>query len=240
MMKIAKIMKLTLLVSSISLVTSCDYVERLDNESRNSLYYEKVALKVSQDNRLLKSEINKLRYEVETLKAKNNYLKIQLKEKEGKKQQRAIASLKRDLPTNDLVKFEVYNWTPEQILSIANKAFQKKEYEKAAQFFNTFATQYPNHDKKDDLFLLQAGISSFESGNHDMWVKKYLGKLVATYPTSPYYRSAKLWLGLSHLKTRDHKAFFGIVEEFRKKYRNTDEWKILSAHYEEIVQKYKQ
>ena len=240
MMNIAKIMKLMLLSIAVLMVTSCDYVKRLNNESRNSLYYEKVALKVSQDNRLLKSEMNKLRYEVETLKAKNNYLKIQLKEKEGQKQKRAIASLKKDLPANDLVKFEVYNWTPEQILSIANKAFQKKEYEKAAQFFNAFATQYPNHDKKDDLFLLQAGISSYESGNHDVWVKKFLGKLVAAYPTSPYYRSAKLWLGLSHLKTRDHKAFFGIVEEFRKKYRNTDEWKILSAHYEEIVQKYKQ
>lgn len=239
-MKIAKFFKLTLILIASTLVTSCDYVERMASESRNSLYYEKVALKVAQDNRLLKSEINKLRYEVETLKAKNNYLSIKLKEKEGLKQQRAIASLKKDLPSQDLVKYEVYNWTPDQVLSIAHKEFQKKNYEKAAQFFNTFATQFPNHNKKDDLFLLQAGVAAYESGNHEKWVQKYLGKLVQSYPTSPYYRSAKLWLGLSHLKTRDHQAFFKIVEEFRKKYRNTDEWKILSAHYEEIVQKYKQ
>lgn len=239
-MKIANLLKLTLFLIAGTLVTGCDYVEHVANESRNSLYYEKVALKVAQDNRYLKSEINKLRYEIETLKAKNNYLSIQLKEKEGLKQQRAIASLKKDLPRKDLVKFEVYNWTPEQVLSIAHKEFQKKNYEKAAQFFNTFAIQFPNHNKKNDLFYLQAGVAAYESGNHDLWVEKYLGKLVQTYPTSPYYRSAKLWLGLSHLKARDHQAFFKIVEEFRKKYRNTDEWKILSAHYEEIVQKYKQ
>lgn len=230
---------LSILIASF-LVGGCDYVDRLANESKNSLYYEKVALKVSHDNRLLKSEINKLRYEIETLKAKNNYLSIKLKEKEGKKQQRAIASLKKDLPSQDLVKFDVYNWTPEQILSIANKEFEKKNYEKSAQFFHTFAVHFPDHKKKDDLFLLQAGVASFESGNHNQWVQKYLGNLVANYPTSPYYRSAKLWLGLSHLKSKDHKAFFNIVEEFRKKYRNTEEWKILSAHYEEIVQKYKQ
>ena len=44
---------------------------------------------------------------------------------------------------------------------------------------------------------------------------------------------------MTHLKLGDEQAFFNTAEEFRKKYRNTPEWNILSGHYEKIVQKYK-
>ena len=37
-------------------------------------------------------------------------------------------------------------------------------------------------------------------------------------------------------KTED---FYSTVEEFRKKYKNTPEWEILRAHYEDITQKFK-
>ena len=57
------------------------------------------------------------------------------------------------------------------------------------------------------------------------------------YPTSSYYRSAKLWVALTHMKLGDKQKFFATVEEFRKKYRNTNEWKILSAYYEKIEEK---
>ena len=57
------------------------------------------------------------------------------------------------------------------------------------------------------------------------------------YPTSQYYRSAKLWKSLTYLQMGDKKKFFATVEEFRKKYRNTKEWKILSAYYEKIEEK---
>ena len=233
------IAKKFLLVTSMAMFASCDYIDQVAEKSRRTLYYEKAALKIARDNRLLKAEVNKLKYEIETLKAKNNYLSIKLQEKAGKKQQRALASLKKDLPEQDLVKYDVYRWTPEQVLSIAHKEFEKKNFEKAAQFFNAFAVNFPNHQKKNDLFLFQAGVAAFESGKHSDWVQEFLGGLVQNYPTSPYYRSAKLWLGLSHLRNKNHNEFFSIVEEFRKKYRNTDEWKILSVHYEEIVQKYK-
>jgi outer membrane protein assembly factor BamD (BamD/ComL family) len=57
------------------------------------------------------------------------------------------------------------------------------------------------------------------------------------YPTSQYYRSAKLWVALTNLKLGEKKKFFATVEEFRKKYRNTNEWKILSNYYEKIEEK---
>jgi len=46
-------------------------------------------------------------------------------------------------------------------------------------------------------------------------------------------------MALTYLQLGDDQKFFTTVEEFRKKYRNTEEWKVLSPHYEKIVQKFK-
>ncbi len=60
---------------------------------------------------------------------------------------------------------------------------------------------------------------------------------MSQYPTSKFFRSAKLWSSLTHLKMGNKDRFMATVEEFRKKYRNSPEWKILSKYYESIEEK---
>jgi len=50
---------------------------------------------------------------------------------------------------------------------------------------------------------------------------------------------AKLWLALAQYNQGEHQKFLATVEEFRLKYRNTEEWKILSRYYEDINYKVK-
>jgi outer membrane protein assembly factor BamD (BamD/ComL family) len=88
-----------------------------------------------------------------------------------------------------------------------------------------------------DEFYFKAGISAFESGSHHDWTITHFDNLMSKYPTSQYFRSAKLWIALTHMKMGNKKKFFATVEEFRKKYRNTPEWKILSSYYEKIEEK---
>lgn len=229
--------KLFLLALSFIFV-SCDYVDQVSQRAREVQGYELAALRLAKENRELKAEINKLNFELENMKSKNNFLKLKVK-KMGKKTNREIASVAPVSPENDLVKFSTYKWTPTQVLAIAENEMDKKNYEKAAQFFHSFAVNYPGHQDANDHFYYQAGVSAYESGNHDEWSLQHFEKLVQDYPTSPYYRGAKLWMALTHLKLGHQDKFYTTVEEFRKKYRNTKEWKILSNHYEKIVQKYK-
>ena len=98
---------------------------------------------------------------------------------------------------------------------------------------------FPTHELVDDQVLFQAGVAAYESKKHYNWALAGLQRIIVEYPSSRFYRGAKLWTSLSHLKVGNKAAFFNIVEEFRKKYRNTKEWKILRSHYEEIVKKYK-
>ena len=236
---------LSLLVLLTALTTGCDFVEELEEKSARINRFESVALNLAKENRNLKSQISQLKYDIQRLKSEKNYLTIQLnKTKEGKadhkpKASREIASVPTGNIKNDLVNYNVYKWSPSQVLAMAEKEFEQKNFEKSAQFFHTFKTQFKDHKRIDDQFLFQAGVAAYESGNHPEWVLETLGKLVKVYPTSKYYRGAKLWMALTHLQLGDEQKFFTTVEEFRKKYRNTAEWKVLSQHYEKIVQKYK-
>ena len=45
--------------------------------------------------------------------------------------------------------------------------------------------------------------------------------------------------GLVDLRKGEKKKFFNVVEEFRKKYRNTKEWELISGHYYEIYKNFK-
>lgn len=230
----------------ITFFSSCDQVAQIEEKARKINNYEQVAYSLSKENRELKLEISRLQDQIQVLKTEKSYLKIKLDEQVGEVSKvnetiasRGLASLPPINPVNDLVKFEVYKWTPSQVLAMAEQEFKKKNFEKSAQFFTTFSDQFPNHEKINDEFLFQAGVASFESKNHPEWTLAHLEKLVKTYPTSNYYRGAKLWMALTHLQLGNQEKFFETVEEFRKKYRNTDEWKILSPHYEKIIQKFK-
>jgi len=137
------------------------------------------------------------------------------------------------------VKYSVYKWTPDKLLAIGVKEFHFKHYNKAAQFYNEYITRFPKHSKISDDVLFQAGVSAYESKKHYKWAASHFKLLVEKYPRSRYFRGAKLWLALSNLNLGEHKKFMNTVDEFRKKYRNTEEWKILSRYYEQIAVKYK-
>ncbi|MBI2520571.1 MAG: hypothetical protein HYV97_09135 [Bdellovibrio sp.] len=224
------------------LFTACDMVKRFEQRAAQVNNYEARSLELARENRLLNAQISDLKYELEGHKSKNAYLQLQLGAgKTGTDRSPAsVPTVRSVYPENDLVNQATFKWGAKELMATAQKEFEQKNYEKSAQFFQTFIEQYPGHEALNDSVLFQAGVASYESGKHIDWVLKNLDTLLVKYPTSKHYRGAKLWMALAHLKQGDSKAFFGTVEEFRKKYRNTTEWQILSAHYERILQKYKE
>lgn len=202
------------------------------------LKYEKKSLALAKENRLLQKTISDLKYEISQLESKNKYYTAQAMGKVPV-QKREIASIPSP-KTNDLVNYEVYKWTPEKLLAIGEKEFHFKNYEKSAQFYSELIDRFPKHEIVDDRVLFGAGVAAFETGKRYEWSEKYLARLVKDHPKSEFYRGAKLWLALSQYNQGQHQKFLKTVEEFRLKYRNTDEWKILSRYYEDISYKVKQ
>lgn len=225
-----------LLIAILATGSGCELASRVEQRAYQINRYENVALSLSKQNRELEAEIARLKYEVQTLKAKNQFLQLQLDEK--KPSARVPASIPSFSVKEDLVKFDVYKWKPDDLLAVAEKEFGK-DHERSAQFYQALSVYYPGHHKIDDKFLFKAGISAYESGKHPEWVLHNMQTLIEKYPASEFYRGAKLWSAMTYLNLGNEKAFFATAEEFRKKYRNTPEWKILSGHYEKIVQKYK-
>lgn len=203
------------------------------------LQYEKKALSLAKENRLLQVKISSLEFKVSELESKNKYFASQSQVKKETTPERKIASIPQT-NTNDLVNYEIYKWTPEKLLAIGEKEFHFKNYEKSAQFYNELINRFPKHALVSDRVLFGAGVAAFETGNRYQWSEKYLARLVKDHPKSEFYRGAKLWLALSQYNQGEHKKFLVTVEEFRLKYRNTEEWKILSRYYEDISYKIKQ
>lgn len=200
--------------------------------------YEKKALALAKENRLLLKKISDLNYKVAELESKNKFY-LSLTDKKQQIPERKIASIPAT-NTNDLVNYEIYKWTPEKLLAIGEKEFHFKNYEKSAQFYNELISRFAGHAIVNDRVLFGAGIAAFETGNRYEWAEKYLSRLVKDHPKSQFYRGGKLWLALSQYNRGDHQKFLKTVDEFRLKYRNTDEWKILSRYYEDISYKVKQ
>ena len=241
-------MKSTILLAFIVLATGCSklsekvtYIKHLNHKAELINHYEKVSLNLAKRNRELEIELSEVKYELQKMKTQNSFLAMKEKEKEGETLEstpsRSIASI--GPVDKDFVEQKIYNWSPEQLVATADKEFEEKNYEKAAQFYQTLVLNFPSSSEVDERLLFQAGMAAFESDKHD-WTMNNLQMLVKKYPNSKYYRGAKLWMALTNLKLGKKKEFFNTVEEFRKKYRNTQEWAILSAHYENIMQKYKE
>ncbi len=233
------------LLASCLLVSGCNLdVKSIEHKAAKINKYELVALKLAKENRELKAKVKGLEFEVQKLKQDQAFYKSQKlgsathaeATEHGGGRTPASSAPAFDVK-KDYVEFKTYKWTAEDMLKIADKELKSKNFEKAAQFYTSLATYYPEHKKIDDEFLFKAGISSYESGSHHEWTLKHFEALMVKYPTSSYYRSAKLWVALTHMKLGDKQKFFATVEEFRKKYRNTNEWKILSAYYEKIEEK---
>ena len=135
--------------------------------------------------------------------------------------------------SKDLVQFEIYQWSPEKLLGVAEKELHFKKYEKSAQFYNELIKRFPDHNIIDDKTYFGAGIASYEAKKHSQAIKHF-SSLVSKYPKSNFYRGARLWMAMSEYNSGNHRKFASTVEEFRTKYRNTEEWKILSKYYEDI------
>lgn len=195
-------------------------------------HYEVKSYNLLKENRILKAQIDQLKYDMKALEAKNSFLEIKLNQ--GKA--RTVASTESKV--NDLVNYDVYKWSMKDMLAVGQKEFGLKNFEKSAQFYNEALTRFSKDKLVTEEVLYQAGMSAFKS-KHYNWSMDHLGRLIAEYPTSKYYRGAKLWVAMSQHETGEKDKFFKTVEEFRLKYRNTDEWKILSKHYENFYQKYK-
>ncbi len=222
----------------------------IEKKAQKFNHYEAVSLKLAKENRELKAEIKRLEFEIEKVKnggpstvahhAPEHSTHSEHNGHSDGHQKREIASVTPMLESNlktDFVQFKTYKWHAEDMHSIADKEFKSKNFEKASQFYYSIVENYPHYNKIDDEFYFKAGISAYESGSHHEWTLKHFSVLMKDYPTSKYYRSAKLWVALTHLKQGEKKKFFETVEEFRKKYRNTSEWKILSSYYEKIEEK---
>ena len=254
-------MKNTLLLSCLVLpfLASCGLDKEMAKIEHKAILinkYENVALKLARENRELHAQVKRLEFEVQKLKQDNAF-------KAGKSQEhgvpsvasaghgnshddahaapsRGIASVKPAAPLvvkKDLVEFKTYKWSAEDMMKIADKEFKAKNFEKAAQFYSSIVLYYPQFKHFDDEFYFKAGISAYESGAHHDWTLEHFSALMEKFPTSQYFRSAKLWVALTHMKMGEKQKFFATVEEFRKKYRNTNEWKILSSYYEQIEEK---
>jgi tetratricopeptide (TPR) repeat protein len=200
---------------------------------------EKKALSLARENRLLQAKISDLQYQVSQLESKNKYFTAQVKAgREPIAPARSIASVPK-ISTNDLVNYDVYKWTPEKLLAIGEKELHFKNYEKSAQFYNELIQRFPDHEIISDRVLFGAGVAAFETGKRYEWSSRHLERLVKHHPKSEFYRGAKLWLALSQYQQGEHQKFIDTVEEFRLKYRNTNEWKLLSRYYEDISYKVK-
>jgi tetratricopeptide (TPR) repeat protein len=199
--------------------------------------YDKKSHVMNQKLIALEIENNNLKAKIDKLVAKNQYLALKSGgASSSKRTYRSIASVENK--GEDYVQYDVYQWKAEKLLAIAEKELFFKNYEKAAQFYNTFLNKHPSHELISDEVLFKAGYASYEAKKYYGEAKKHFTRLIASHPRSSLYRSAKLWLGLSYFNTGDKKKFMATVEEFKSKYRNTTEWKILSKHYEEIAYQY--
>lgn len=197
---------------------------------------EQVNLALAKENRQLRTKISDLQYQVSQLESKARYAIAQ--QTTPVSAGRTIASIPRP-SANDLVNYEIYKWTPEKLLAIGEKELHFKNYEKSAQFYNELIHRFPKHEIVSDRVLFGAGVAAFETGKRYDWTEQHLSRLVKEHPKSQFYRGAKLWLALAQYNQGHHEKFLTTVEEFRLKYRNTDEWKILSRYYEDISYKIK-
>lgn len=231
-------LKASLLI--LPLLASCKVdMKKIEEKAAMINHYENVSLKLARDNRNLHAKIKRLEFEIEKLKQEKSYhqIKTTVESAHG----RTIASVAPIAPPidtkKDYVEFKIYKWHAEDLMKIADKEFKEKNYEKAAQFYTSLINNYPTNKHISDEFYFKAGIAAYESGEHHDWTLAHFEALMSKYPTSQYFRSAKLWIALTHLKLGDKQKFYATVEEFRKKYRNTNEWKILSSYYEKIEEK---
>ncbi|MBD65067.1 MAG: hypothetical protein CME62_07660 [Halobacteriovoraceae bacterium] len=219
----------------------------IDERSKVVHNYEYKALELAKEVRLLRVENQELKTKINKLQDK-----IDFQKNSTSGISRTMASVPKK-SMNDLVEFDVYKWSAEKLLGVGEQSLHfgkkqfdgkkysssQKHYEKSAQYYHALLTHYKDHQAINDRVLFEAGIAAYESKNHYDWSKKHFKKVVDRYPASKYRLKAKMWLALSHFYLGEREQFVEIVDEFHKKYSNSDEYtKVLSKYYEELDYKY--
>lgn len=197
--------------------------------------YEYRSLELAKQVRQLKIENSNLKTQVSTLKAQKQHLEMNMG-----RSGRTVASVYQPVK-NDLVQFELYRWTEDKLLGVAQQAFHFKKWEKAAQYYNALTVHYPKSELLNDEVLFESGIAAYESKQHYDWSKTHFKTLISKYPSkkkSKYFRGAKLFLALSNFYLGDQEKFIATVNEFHKKYRNSQEYALLSKYYNDLALKY--
>jgi hypothetical protein len=135
----------------------------------------------------------------------------------------------------DFIHEEIYQWSPEQMILMAEKHFQNKNYISAAESYYTLLNRYGESTLINDEILFMAGLSSYKSEKHLRWSVSFFKNLLTRFPDSQYLRSSKVWLALASYRLGDKKMIQDTLKEFESKYRNTQEWEVLSSYYENFV-----
>ena len=203
--------------------------QRIRYRIKQKKNYKNASLALARENRKLRIKSNKMLFEIQELKAEITLLKNQ--KTFTKKLPTKIEEYGRKIAGTHTTEKE---WNAEQAFLLAENEFKRKNYSKAFEHFQFFAQKFPQHKRIDDRFLFRTGLSGFEIKRYNKaaW---YFEQLVNTYPRSKLYRSSKLWAGLCHYKMGNRNKFIKIAKEFKNKYQNTPEWKVLEAHYEKII-----
>lgn len=210
---------------------SWDSFKQFAEWARQTNRYEGVALHLLRENRALKIKIDRLGSRLSELDAQKKFF-VSKSRHWSSSLSRSPSSVRPVDEKNDLVQFTTYRWQDRKLLRIARREWVRKNYAKSAQYFYTLIQNYPQSPLINDVVLFQTAIASLQAEIYTPWAQQVLTRLIDDFPRSRYYRGAKLWMALVHFEQGDKERFHETLEEFRLKYRNTPEWKILSKHYE--------
>ena len=208
--------------------------QRLRYRLKEQKNYKNTALTLARENRNLRIRNNKMLFEINQLKGELALLKNP--SQSGKKWSDLMKKNQKIASINAIRSpaMKKQNWKAEQAFFLAEKEFKKRNYTKAFEHFQSFAQNFPQHKRINDRFLFRTGLAGFETQLYHQaaW---YFEQLVEIHPNSKLYRSSKLWAGLCHLKMGNKDKFIQTAQEFKNKYQNTPEWKVLKVHYENII-----
>ncbi len=220
--------------------TTTDIGEKFKMQARHVGEYESKALQLARENIQLKAQLSDLQFKLQSIETEKNFLQIKLGQKMSTSKGRNIASFSPADPVAEkVVKQNVFKWSPKQLSMLGDHSFKTGDYVQASYYYNTLIQEYGKDSVVNDRIYYQAGFSAYKTSKYNNLAVRYLDSMIEKYPTSAFFRKAKLWRALAWLKEGKVESFYKTVEEFRLKYRNTNEWKILSGHYEEIREKFK-
>jgi TolA-binding protein len=140
-----------------------------------------------------------------------------------------------EYPEEDVVVFDVYQWSADKLHSITLKEYQNKNYVKAAQYGMTLLNEYSRDALVTDSFYLMVGMSALESKVYLPESAHIFSTMVDLYPRSSKLVKAKLWLSIAYYRSGRKDHFNELMDEFNAKYRNTQEWNIVQNLFERSI-----